>query len=308
MAEHTPEITEQGAGVVILGGHGTLGGQLLKVFPEALGFDRQDLDVTDTDAVRTKLSSIAGLTAVINCVAWNDVDGAETNRDPAFLLNATVPEHLSALCKELNITFVHYSTGYVFDGTQNSYTETAIPSPISVYAESKLAGEQAVLNSDAHYYLIRTNVLFGPKGQSEASKPAFVDIMAGLSKKTNVLKVVEDETNSITYAPDLARSTKDLITSARPQGIYHIVNSGYASWYGLATEVFTDLGFNISNVAPAEGVDTTPDGKNITVLPVPGTEFPRPAKRPARIVLDNTKLPTLRPWQEALKEYLSANS
>lgn len=302
------EVPETGEGVVILGAHGTLGGQLAKVFPRALTFDRQDLDVTDQAATREKLSAIPNLSAIINCVAYNDVDGAETNRDAAFLLNATVPAQLAALAKSLHVTFVHYSTGYVFAGDQPTYTETAEPSPLSVYAESKHKGEQEVINSGASYYLIRTNVLFGPKGQSEASKPAFVDIMVNLSKKTNLIKVVEDETNSITYAPDLANTTKDLLTIGKPEGIYHIVNSGYASWYGLATQIFTDLGFAINNTAPAEGADTTPDGKNITLLPVAGTEFPRPAKRPARIVLENTKLLPLRPWQEALSEYLSETS
>lgn len=305
------EIPEHGEGVVILGSHGTLGQQLATVFPAAHSFDRQDLDVTDNAAVRAKLSNIAGLCAVINCVAYNDVDGAESKRDTAFLLNATVPGQLAAYCKELNISFVHFSTGYVFPGSEDNYTETSQPQAISVYAESKLKGEQEVIAVKGQYYLIRTNVLFGSKGQGEASKPSFVDIMVNLSKKINVIKVVDDETNSITYASDLAATIKDLVTSARPEGIYHIVNTGSATWFELATQIFTDLGFTISNEVPSEGSDTTPDGKHITLLPVAGSEFPskeapRPAKRPARVVLQNTKLPTLRPWQEALKEYLNS--
>jgi dTDP-4-dehydrorhamnose reductase len=298
-------IPDNGDGVVILGAAGTLGQQLGLVFPNALLLDRAELDVTDYAAVRAKLSSISDLSAVLNCVAYNDVDGAETNRDIAMKLNAEVPAKLAELCKELDVTLVHYSTGFVFDGTKDTYSEDDQTAPLSVYAESKAAGEQAVINSGAAYYLIRTNVLFGPKGASEASKPAFVDIMMNVAKKTNVIKVVDDETYSITYAPDLARSTKELLTGGQETGIYHIVNSGYASWYGLATELFTDLGFSIKTENPGEGSDTTPDGKNITLLPVPGTEFPRPAKRPARVVLNNTKLPALRSWQEALQEYLA---
>ncbi len=302
------KISETGDNSVILGAHGTLGQQLAKVFPKALTFDRAELDVTDFSAVREKLSTIPNLATVFNCVAWNDVDGAETNRDGAFLLNETVPRYLAEICKDLGATLVHYSTGFVFDGTEESYKEDAQPKPLSVYAESKYKGEQAVINSGADYYLIRTNVLFGPKGKSDASKPAFVDIMIGLSKKTNLIKVVEDEVYSITYAPDLASTTKNLLLEQKPVGVYHIVNSGYASWYGLATEIFTKLGFTISTTAPAEGTDTTPDGKHIALLPVAGKEFPRPAKRPAKVVLENTKLPSLRMWQEALAEYLSTNN
>lgn len=291
--------------MVVLGAAGTLGQQLGIVFPNALLLDRAELDVTDYAAVRAKLSAIPNLSAVLNCVAYNDVDGAETNRDLAMKLNAEVPEKLGELCKELDVTLAHYSTGFVFDGQKDSYDEQDQTGPLSVYAESKAAGEQAVVNSGAAYYLIRTNVLFGPKGASEASKPAFVDIMINVAKKTNVIKVVNDETYSITYAPDLARATKELLTGGKETGIYHIVNSGYASWYGLATELFKELGYTISTKAPAEGADTTPDGQNITLLPVPGTEFPRPAKRPARVILNNTKLPALRSWQEALQEYLA---
>ncbi len=298
-------IPDNGDGVVVLGAAGTLGQQLGIVFPNALLLDRAELDVTDYAAVRAKLSAIPNLSAVLNCVAYNDVDGAETNRDLAMKLNAEVPEKLGELCKELDVTLAHYSTGFVFDGQNDSYDEDDQTGPLSVYAESKAAGEQAVINSGAHYYLIRTNVLFGPKGASEASKPAFVDIMINVAKKTNVIKVVNDETYSITYAPDLARATKELLTGGKETGIYHIVNSGYASWYGLATELFKELGYTISIKAPAEGADTTPDGQNITLLPVPGTEFPRPAKRPARVILNNTKLPALRSWQEALQEYLA---
>lgn len=283
-------ISQNGEGVVILGAHGTLGQQLALVFPQALSFDREDLDVTNEVAVREKLSKISNLSAVINCVAFNDVDGAEIAKEPVFLLNATVPGQLATLCKELGVVFVHYSTGYVFAGDQDSYNETDQPRAISVYAESKIKGEQAVIASGAQYYLIRTNVLFGPKGKSDVSKPSFVDIMVNLSKKTNTIKAVDDEVNSITYAPDLAVATKSLLETDQPKGIYHIVNSGYATWYGLAAEIFDDLGVPI------------------TLVPVAGTEFPRPAKRPARIVLTNNKLPALRAWQDALKEYLTSQT
>ncbi len=272
---------------LILGAKGMLGGQLHKLLPDAIAMDRGELDVTNAGAVREKLTHMKP-DCIINCVAFNDVDGAETKRDIAFLLNAEVVKNLATLANELDATLVHFSTGYVFDGAQDAYTENDMPHPLSVYAESKAAGEQEALKA-ARHYVIRTNVIFGPSGESEMSKKSFVDLMLGLAAKTDTIKAVSDEVNSITYAPDLAQATVAIIKGEAPYGIYHIINDGQASWYEFAKEIFA-----VKNLP-------------VTVIPVSSTEFPRPAKRPARIVLANTSFPRLRPWQEALHEYLSTN-
>ncbi len=271
--------------IVILGAKGMVGGQLSLLLPHATALDRDQLDITDEASVRDMLTNLQP-DVVINCVAYNDVDGAETNRDAAFLLNATVVKTLAKICNNVTATLVHFSTGYVFDGTQDCYIESDSTHPLSVYAKSKTAGEQAALEAKRHY-LIRTNVIFGPHGESALSKKSFVDLMLSLAEKNSTIKAVSDEINSITYAPDLAAATVAIIKGQTPYGIYHIVNGGFASWFEFAQQIF-----GIKNIA-------------VTVMPVPASDFPRPARRPGRIILKNTLFPRLRPWQEALQEYLT---
>ena len=131
-------------------------------------------------------------------------------------------------------------------------------------------------------------MIFGPKGESDLSKKSFVDLMRDLSAKRDTIQAVSDEINSVTYAPDLAAGTANLLASLPEPGIYHLTNSGSASWFDLAAEIFRIT------------------GKNINLLPVPSTHFPRKALRPAKAVLHNTKLPELRSWQEALAEFLGS--
>jgi dTDP-4-dehydrorhamnose reductase len=263
----------------------------MKLYPEAAGWDREDIDVLDDASLRAKIGSL-GFTpdAIVNCVAFNDVDGAEDRPDRAFALNAEFAGELAGYAKGMGVPLVHYSTNYVFDGVQGEYAEADAPAPLSVYGRSKLRGEQLAAASGAWCYVVRTAVIFGPKGASDLSKKSFVDIMLDLAAKRDTLQVVSDEINSLTYAPDLAAGTHGLLDALPPPGIYHLTNSGGASWFDFAREIF--------RIA----------GKNTTVLPVPSSHFPRKAARPARAVLLNTKLPPLRPWQAALAEFLGATS
>jgi dTDP-4-dehydrorhamnose reductase len=275
--------------VLILGSKGTLGGQLMQLYPEAVGWDREDLDVLDYPSLRAKIGSL-GFTpdAIVNCVAFNDVDGAEDRPEQAFALNADFVAELAGYAKAVGVPLVHYSTNYVFDGVQGEYAEADAPAPLSAYGRSKLRGEQMAAASGAWCYVVRTAVIFGPKGTSGLSKKSFVDIMLDLSAKRDSIQVVSDEINSLTYAPDLAAGTVRLLGALPPPGIYHLTNSGGASWFDFAQEIF--------RIA----------GKNVTVLPVPSSHFPRKAARPPRAILLNTKLSPLRPWQAALSEFLNA--
>lgn len=275
--------------ILILGSKGMLGGQLIKVFGnDAIGWDRADVDVTDYSNLKSKILNLSPLlSAVINCVAYNDVDGAEDNRDLAYKLNSEVPESLAKICKQLAIPLVHFSTNYVFDGERGEYNESADPHPLSVYADSKYQGELKVQHNTNKYYLVRTAVIFGPKGESELSKKSFVDLMLELSSKQNEIKAVNDEINSITNAVDLSAQVKLLLERQLPYGFYHITNSGQASWYDLAREIFQII------------------KKDIRLFPVSSGEFSRKARRPKKAVLINTKLPTLRPWQQALASFLT---
>lgn len=279
------------ARVLVLGAKGTLGGQFMRLYPEATGWDREEVDVLDSSALRARLDGLGFVPdAVVNCVAFNDVDGAEDRPEQAFALNAEFPGRLALWTKQKGVPLVHYSTNYVFDGAHGEYRESDAPAPLSAYGRSKWRGEQLVADNGGRWYVVRTAVIFGPKGESELSKKSFVDIMLDLATKRDTIEAVADETNSLTYAVDLAAGTRDLLAAAPPAGIYHVTNSGGASWYDFAREIF--------RIA----------GKRTTVLPVPSARFPRKAKRPPRAVLLNTLLPPLRPWQEALTDFLGKGS
>ncbi|MGO9243031.1 MAG: dTDP-4-dehydrorhamnose reductase [Bryobacteraceae bacterium] len=272
--------------LLILGAQGMLGTQLARLYPEALAWDKGDVDVLDAKRFETQFRAAApDLDAVVNCIAFNDVDGAEDHPEAAFELNGAFPGRLAALCRELRRPLVHYSTNYVFDGKKGEYFESDSPSPLSVYARSKLRGERTVAAATDDFYLVRTAVLFGPRGCSDVSKRSFVELMMDLAAQRDTIQAVSDEINSVTYAPDLAQATSALLESDAPYGVYHLTNSGAASWYELARAVF----------------ELTP--RKPQLVAVPASAFPRKAQRPARAVLLNTKTDPLRPWQEALRSF-----
>ena len=277
-----------------------LGGELKRTFSRALGWDRKEIDISEAGNLEAKILALGSKpAAIINCAAYNNVDGAEKEKDKAFLINATAVGNLANVCSKLDIPLVHFSTNYVFDGEKGEYNETDQPNPISVYAQSKHEGEKLLQSNCIRYYLIRTSVLFGQEAESQYAKKSFIDVMLGLSEKTATIvpgsndpvhgaaiKAVNDEINSLTYVADLAKAVESLIVKKSPYGIYHITNSGQASWFDFAKEIFSLT------------------GKKVNLVPVKSSDFLRQAKRPKKAVLLNTKLPQLRSWQEALKEFL----
>jgi len=277
--------------ILILGSQGNLGQDLVSVFSAAghdvVGCDRDELDVTDQAAARAMIGR--GFSAVINAVAYNNVDGAEdpTSRPIAWKLNAEVPGELARAAREAGAAFVHYSTDYVFAGDKpEGYVETDVPKPISAYGESKLAGEQAVAAAGGTWYVCRLSKIYGKPGSSKLSKPSFVSVMVGLAKSKPELSIVDEEVGSPTYTRDVATATLRLLTEQFPPGIYHLVNEGAGvTWYGFADEFFTLLGIQ------------TPR------KPVTSAAFPKPAKRPPFAALRNTKFPPLRSRLEALQAF-----
>jgi dTDP-4-dehydrorhamnose reductase len=259
----------------------------MKLYPQATGWDREDVDVLDFPALRARVATLECVPdAIVNCVAFNDVDGAEDRPQQALALNQEFPGKLAQFTRELGIPLVHYSTNYVFDGTRGEYVETDRPAPLSAYGRSKWGGELRIAESAGPCYIVRTAVIFGPKGESDLSKKSFVDLMRDLSATRDTIQAVDDEINSVTYAPDLAAATAGLLDRLPAPGIYHLTNSGGASWFDLAREIFRIT------------------GKVIHLVPVPSTHFPRKALRPAKAILHNTRLAELRPWQAALAEFL----
>jgi dTDP-4-dehydrorhamnose reductase len=282
--------------ILILGAKGNLGQDLVRAFTAAghdvIGHDRDTLDVTDADAVRAVIAA-SGCDAVVNAVAWNDVDGAEdpVKRPLAFALNAEAPAVMAEAAKAANAIFVHYGTDYVFDGTKpEGCVETDEPHPLSAYGESKSAGERAVAAVGGKYYIARTSKLYGRPGTSPAAKPSFVSVMCRLARTKPELSIVDEEVGMPTYTKDLAEATVRLVSGTFAPGIYHLVNEGPGvTWYGFAEEFFGLI------------------GATVVRKPVPMSAFPRPATRPLFARLKNTKFPPLRSRVDALKAFFEEN-
>lgn len=278
--------------ILILGAQGNLGAQLVKMFKdyEVLAWDRIEADFLDFPQLLTKLD-FAQPDLIINAAAYNAVDKCEEVEEEkalAIKLNTDLPDQLAVWCQKNHKILVQYSTDYVFSGSEDKkeFSEIDQPNPINVYGQTKFGGEVAVSSSGADYYLIRVSKLFGPAGSSEYSKKSFFDIMLGLASKNPELSVVDEELSCFTYTPDLAVATRELIESQQPFGIYHLINEGASTWYDGVLELKKIVGFTAE------------------IKPVSGDFLTRPAKRPQFSVLQNTKVPHLRPYQEALKEYL----
>jgi dTDP-4-dehydrorhamnose reductase len=281
--------------VLILGSQGTLGQALVKEFTDAgfnvTGWDRGDLDITTPEAGQ-KIKEFAPK-ILINATGYNAVDKAESleeEKNMAFILNAEVPGKLAEICKHIGAIFVNFSTDYVFKGDKKEgYKEDDVPSPISVYGESKQEGEKLVTEKGEKYYIVRLSRLFGEKGISELSKRSFVDIMLAEIDKPELM-VKNEEVGSLTYAPDLAKFIRELVESDVSWGIYHGANSGSCTWYGWAEEIFKIK------------------GKGPKLIKGKASDYNNPAKRPAFSMLLNTKRPQQRGWKDALKEFLGEKS
>jgi len=271
-----------------------LGQDLVKTYrqdktSQVSAWDFADIDITDAAAVERKIKKVDP-DVVINAAAYNAVDKAEEpdGFKAALAVNAVGPENLARVCKKVGAAFATYSSDYVFRGDRKEgYREEDRPNPVSKYGLSKYEGEKKVQGIGGDYYIIRTSKLFGEMGTGRDVKKSFADTMIELSEKLPELKVVDEEVSCFTYTPDLAKATRFLLEGNFLPGIYHITNTGPCTWYEYAKKIFEIL------------------GKNIKIIPVPASAFPRPAKRPQYSILLNTKLPSLRSYKEALKEFLA---
>ena len=269
--------------ILILGYKGMLGHELVKEFEnghELILWDRDQIDISRKEDTIKKVSDLCP-DLVINAAAYTAVDEVEHNKDLAYKVNSCAVGFLATACKEIDALFVHFSTDYVFDGeNHNGYKENHSYNPINIYGKSKALGEKMILDISSKYYIIRTSWLFGKHGKN------FIETMLRLDKEKKDIKVVNDQFGSPTYAKDLAAAVKKLVESQNPYGIYHITNFGTCNWYDFALKIF-----EFSGLKP-------------NIKPVASEEFPTPAKRPTYSMLVNTKLPPMRKWEEALKDYL----
>ncbi len=271
--------------ILVVGAKGMLGQDLMALYGTAArGVDIDEIDITDLVSVQKVLTTLRPR-VVINAAAYTDVDGCETNRELAMQVNGEGVAFLSMVTKEIGALLVQVSTDYVFDGTKGSpYVEDDLCHPLSVYGESKFAGELNARVNPEHL-VVRTQWLYGLHGKN------FIETMLRLAGEKNELAIVDDQIGSPTWTVDLARAIKALI-EAGSRGTYHVANSGTCSWNEFARAIFAEV------------------GKTVTVKPQTTEQLGRPARRPLLSPLDCSKLTkdcgfTPQPWRAALKIYLS---
>jgi dTDP-4-dehydrorhamnose reductase len=276
---------------MVIGAKGMLGTDLVdslrKAGDDPIAMDVEEIDIRDPNSVSDTLRRVRP-GVVFNCAALTDVDGCETNQEQAFLVNATGPENLARACADVGPFLYHISTDYVFDGRKRApYSEDDPVNPLGVYARSKTAGEQAVgrILPNRHC-IVRTQWLFGTHGGN------FVETILNQARKRSVLKVVDDQYGSPTYALDLAAALIELARRGAT-GTFHAVNSGVATWHAFAEKIL-----EISGIT------------DVRVDPITTEELARNAPRPQYSVLDCTSLARtlgapLRSWQDALAHYLA---
>jgi dTDP-4-dehydrorhamnose reductase len=279
--------------VAVLGARGQLGACVVhecSVHHEVAAFDRAALDITDSAQVAGSLKRSAP-DVIVNCVAYNDVDGAEDQQVRALEVNALAVRTLARTARDLGAALVHYSTDFVFDGTSPSpYKEDDRPNPRSVYATSKLLGEWFAADAPI-FYVLRVESLFGRSPDGGPERGSAAAILKTL-KSGGVARVFEDRTVSPTYVVDAAKATRAIIEQRPPGGIYHCVNSGCCTWLELACELARLLG-----VEPRLEAVRFADAK-------------LRASRPQYCALANDKLASvgivMAPWQDALGRYVES--
>lgn len=258
---------------------------------------RPDFDITDRNNVFSTLKSKKP-DVIVNCAAYTNVDGCESNGDRALKVNGDGPGYLAEAALELDATLVHISTDYVFPGDKmEPYMEGDPTGPVSVYGRSKLAGEQAIVSSGlAKYFILRTSWLYGPGGNN------FVETILRLAREREELRIVADQQGSPTYTGDLANGIFSLLASAKERptyGLYHFSNNGSCTWYEFADRI---VSLARSNNLPVK-VDS--------LLPIRTEEYPLPAKRPAYSVFSKAKYEEVTGqtppyWHDSLMSYFDA--
>jgi dTDP-4-dehydrorhamnose reductase len=268
---------------LVLGAGGQLGSDLARLIGPDSGFTREQVSVSDPDALDALLSSVRPA-IVFNCAAYNAVDKAESEKDVAHAVNAEGPANVARACARHRIRLVHFSTNFVFDGAlDRPYVESDPPSPISVYGASKLEGERSVLDLQPNALVIRTAALFGDRG-SAIKGGSFPDRIISRAKRGEALRVVADQKVNPTYTADLAPVALELGESEL-RGVVHVVAAGCAGWDEFARAALAE--FHVT----AE------------VEPASSAELGAAARRPLNGCLSSSKVPPLRPWREGLHEW-----
>jgi dTDP-4-dehydrorhamnose reductase len=276
---------------LVLGGKGGLLGRSLAEALNSAGWKVESTGRPEQDHFKQQglleLIDRCAPDAIFNTWAYTQVDRAEEEDKEAQKVNRDLPRLLGRIASNRTFRVVHYSTDFIFDGKKHSpYSEDDPPSPLSVYGRTKLSGEAALIETcpSAHLLIIRSAWLFGP------GKDNFVSKICRLAAERDEIGVVHDQIGSPTYTPDLARNTLELLRK-KATGIYHVVNSGEASWCELAAEAIRSAGIQCE------------------IKALKSDQYPQQANRPTFSVLATRKFTRLtgvspRPWVQAVRDYV----
>lgn len=281
--------------ILITGSNGQLGMSFRKIAPEHPEHDfffygSKELDITSYSSIEKAFKETQP-DVVINCAAYTAVDKAEEEPEKAFAVNAEGVKHLVEACKLKKTALIHISTDYVFDGRKDSpYLETDPTNPISVYGESKLAGEKYILKSKLKAFVVRTSWLYSEFGNN------FLKTMLRLGQECSELKVVSDQFGSPTYASDLAHACLTLVRQIELKSnepvVYHFSNIGEINWYEFAATIMKQAKLSCN------------------VLPINSEAYPTKAIRPSFSKLRCKKIEedyqvTINTWKTSLKKSIS---
>ena len=283
--------------ILVTGRNGQVGGALQQVLAglgEIIAVDRSQMDLSNPQSVRDVLRS-ARPALIINAAAYTAVDLAESESATAQAINAEAPRVMAEEAKQMGAAMIHYSTDYVYDGGKASpWVETDATGPLSVYGQSKLAGEQAIAAVGLPHLILRTSWVYGLHGKN------FLLTMLRLAQSRSELSIVDDQIGAPTWSYTIADATAGIVRSLRDpealserSGIYHLCARGQTSWYGFAGKIFSHP---LITQKPALNAITT-------------AEYPTPAQRPKNSVMNTDKFEQnfgkLPSWEDALADCLA---
>lgn len=272
--------------VAILGGRGMLGSDLATACRRR-GIKPVILDLPEGDVTNAEVlaQAVAGAKIIINCAAYTNVDGAESEADLAYRVNAEAVGRLGALARQMDAWALHISTDFVFDGRlDRPYVETDPPNPINTYGRSKLEGEQLLARSGCRHCILRVEWTYGDAGNN------FVTKLMQRAERERVLTVVDDQVGSPTATTEVSEAICELLKN-RPEGIFHFASANYVSRYEMAKFIVDKLALDID------------------VLSCKSSDFPSPAARPLNSRFDCSKIQALltepiEAWQGPLERFL----
>ncbi|CAN5829265.1 dTDP-4-dehydrorhamnose reductase [soil metagenome] len=282
--------------ILLLGSRGRVGAALVRQWSkthDVKGLARPEIDVADLSSLGDLLQAET-YDVLVNATGLTNVDRCETDQKEALTVNTAAPEIMAAYAAAHGARFIHFSTDYVFDGLKETpYTEKDPARPLSIYGQSKLAGEVATLSASLRHLVIRVSWVFG------YDKPSFVDMLVQRALANDRVEAIGDKTSSPTFAEDIAGWLDPFLASDRPGGLFHACNSGACTWQQYGQHAL-DCALQAGLPLKARSVDAIPLDSMKAFL----------AARPRHTAMDTAKLTAItgqppRPWQDALAEYFT---